>query len=168
VNALLIGALVAAAALTFVLWPLFAAANRPHGRPRREEDVSAPPDSAVRALREIEFDRATGKLGDSDYATLKAEYTTRALAELRATDVAVAASVAGPESAGGDAAEAFVRLARATTRTCHTCDSVCAEPDAVYCSTCGAYLPGSCTKCGARIPESGARYCASCGWELAA
>jgi hypothetical protein len=33
------------------------------------------PESAIDALREIEFDRATGKLSDDDYAALKTEYT---------------------------------------------------------------------------------------------
>ena len=46
--------------------------------------------SAVEALREIEFDRATGKLSDEDYAELKASYTREALAELRAADAGVA------------------------------------------------------------------------------
>ena len=34
------------------------------------------------ALREIEFDRETGKLSDDDYASLKAKYTGEALAAL--------------------------------------------------------------------------------------
>ena len=41
--------------------------------------------SAVDALREIEFDRATGKLSESDYSELKAAYTQRALAVMRAS-----------------------------------------------------------------------------------
>ena len=40
--------------------------------------------SAVDVLREIEFDRATGKLSEADYGSLKSAYTARALAELRA------------------------------------------------------------------------------------
>ena len=46
------------------------------------------PESAIDALREIEFDRATGKLSDDDYAALKAEYTRTALVELRARESA--------------------------------------------------------------------------------
>ena len=41
-------------------------------------------EDAVVALREIEFDRATGKLSDTDYAELKSRYTERALAAMRA------------------------------------------------------------------------------------
>ena len=39
---------------------------------------------AIDALREIEFDRATGKLSDSDYDSLKATYTQRAVGAMRA------------------------------------------------------------------------------------
>src|SRR5713101_285775 len=48
-----------------------------------DEDVS-PRAVALRALKEIEFDRATGKLADADYEDLKAKYTGEALAALRA------------------------------------------------------------------------------------
>jgi hypothetical protein len=34
---------------------------------------------ALRALKEIEFDRATGKLADADYDALKQRYTAEAL-----------------------------------------------------------------------------------------
>src|SRR5213594_420532 len=46
------------------------------------EDVS-PTAVALRALKEIEFDRATGKLSDADYAYLKAQYTAEAVAVMR-------------------------------------------------------------------------------------
>src|SRR3989442_11196200 len=42
---------------------------------------------ALRALKEIEFDRATGKLSDTDYEQLKAKYTEAALAALRGSGV---------------------------------------------------------------------------------
>jgi hypothetical protein len=38
---------------------------------------------AIDALREIEFDRATGKLSDEDYASLKARYTGLAVQAMR-------------------------------------------------------------------------------------
>src|SRR6266849_1729928 len=47
-----------------------------------DEDVS-PRAVAVRALKEIEFDRATGKLSDVDYEALEREYTAAAVAALR-------------------------------------------------------------------------------------
>ena len=77
--ALVIGTLLAVGALAFVLYPVFfpadQSASRAVIRPRESER-----DAAVSALREIEFDRVTGKLSDADYTDLKARYTEQALA----------------------------------------------------------------------------------------
>ena len=43
---------------------------------------------ALAALKEIEFDRETGKLSDADYEFLKQKYTVEALEALRAEDAA--------------------------------------------------------------------------------
>ena len=85
-TALLIGAALAVAALVYVLFPLFDAVAPSRLRVGRGPALA--PESAIDALREIEFDRATGKLSDDDYAALKAEYTRTALVELRARDSA--------------------------------------------------------------------------------
>jgi hypothetical protein len=91
------GVLLAVAAVSYVLRPIF----RPHstegelpgkGGSGRGDDGEDPDDDlspravALRALKEIEFDRATGKLSDADYDALKAKYTTEALAALRVED----------------------------------------------------------------------------------
>lgn len=47
------------------------------------EDDMSPQAVALRALKEIEFDRATGKLSDMDYEQLKAKYTAEAVAAMR-------------------------------------------------------------------------------------
>ncbi len=86
-TALLVGTALAVASLCFVLYPLFRAdisvARRksPHARSRQSP--------AVDALRELEFDRQTGKISDSDYESLKARYTAQALAVMRAGNVPV-------------------------------------------------------------------------------
>ena len=89
---LIAGILLAAGAVYFVLRPLLAAGAAASGTADGGEvEEGADPDDdlspravALRALREIEFDRATGKLSDADYDELKAKYTTEALAALRA------------------------------------------------------------------------------------
>jgi hypothetical protein len=140
--------------------------------------------SAVEALREIEFDRATGKLSDEDYTVLKTGYTRDALVELRAKQgrAAVAAAtavapVAGAPLAGdpvaGDPVEEALRAYRVRQaarrgegRTCPV-DGAPPEPDAVFCSTCGRFLAGSCPTCGAPCDQEGQRFCAACGTGLA-
>jgi len=127
------------------------------------------PSTAVDALREIEFDRETGKLSESDYADLKQRYTREALAELRAAEQgtgsqAVTASVV---SAGLDPVEAAIARARAEVRSCGVCGPR-PEPDAIYCSSCGRYLPEKCGSCGTSIDLVGSRFCSGCGDQLAA
>ena len=188
---LVLGTALALGALTLVLSPLLSgedevraddekkaateAARIKAARARRSGREEEQLDGAVAALREIEFDRETGKLSDSDYAELKTRYTREALAELRAADAreastapttVVAAVVLSPEDAA-DPVEAAIRRARENQRSCGVCGPR-PEPDATYCSSCGRYLPGACTKCGTHVDLVGSRFCSGCGDQLAA
>jgi cytochrome c-type biogenesis protein CcmI len=151
--ALGIGTVLALAAVAFVLYPLLVA-----GRPQARAEIpdETPGSTAVEALREIEFDRQTGKLSDADYASLRASYTERALAELRTEPAAVP-----------DPVEVLVLGFRAQRRTCAE-HGARPESDAAYCSECGRYLAGACPTCRAAITEPAARFCAGCGNALAA
>jgi hypothetical protein len=172
--ALVVGTLLAVAALAFVLYPLFFASGEDNGaraqlraaaRDAPSHDRGTPAmDLAVVALREIEFDRATGKLSEADYTQLKERYTRAALTAMRGSAGATAPmATLRPD----DAIEAAVREYRATHVDCPSCGPR-PESDAVFCSTCGRYLLGRCIRCGARVQEADARYCAACGTSLAA
>lgn len=128
--ALLAGTVLAVGGLAFVLYPLFFPVSEHVSRGESGREI--PDDSAILALREIEFDRATGKLSESDYAELKTAYSARALRELREMNASAAAVPVDP-------IEARVRAFRMTHRECPTC-GLRPEPDAVYCSTCGGLL----------------------------
>ena len=155
VIALVVGTALAIGALAFVLYPLFF--DQPVARatpPPRVESWSD--DVAVAALREIEFDRATGKLSEADYAQLKEQYTRQALARMRRAP--------GVEE---DDLEATIRAYRAERPACERCGPR-PEAAAIFCSNCGQYLPGRCEQCGQRVEEAGARFCSACGHRLAA
>ncbi len=151
----------AAAAVYFVLRPILlpsapAAIDDPGADP--DDDLS-PRAVALRALKEIEFDRATGKLGDDDYDSLKRRYTTEAVQALRAGEAEVGPAIA----------PAVRPLASARPLTCPT-HGMRPEGDAVYCSECGRRLeaaPGFCSRCGVAM-EPDARFCAACGRRVAA
>jgi ribosomal protein L40E len=161
--ALAIGTLLVVVALAYVLYPLvFApAASNVRATTRVTRIREGGDEDAVVALREIEFDRATGKLSDADYGELKARYTQSALASMRATS--------GPGAPGdvADVVEATVLAYRARLKICARCGPR-PEPDAVYCSNCGAYLDEKCAGCGRAVEEAGAAFCAGCGRQLAA
>lgn len=164
-TALLIGAALAVVALLYVLFPLFDNAA-PSPKLPRSRPVEAP-ETAIDALREIEFDKATGKLSDADYAALKAEYTRTALVELRARGEPAVAAPNVAVADGVDPAEAAVSRYRSTRRECDTCGPR-PEPDPAFCSNCGKYLKGKCMQCGATVDAPASRFCANCGSSLAA
>jgi hypothetical protein len=119
-------------------------------------------DRALAALREIEFDRATGKLSDDDFHRMTATYQAEALEALRAVDAAAGASSDGPRGsplaartrprdpgessrpADDDAVEALIAETRAAAR----------ERKQRFCAECGTPLEGTgkfCVECGVAV-----------------
>jgi hypothetical protein len=164
-------ALVGLAAVCLVLQPLIAPG--PPARPVFEplDPEETPRGVALAALKEIEFDRETGKLSDEDYAFLKGKYTGAALEALRAE--------AALQAAGDGDVEvmiaARVRALRSAATSAPPGAAVCSacgprpEPDAVFCSSCGRRLNpgGACAGCGAELGPA-SRFCARCGTGVAA
>ena len=155
VLALVAGTALAIGALAFVLIPLFFSVGNGSARPTRSRAEAE--DSPIVALREIEFDRATGKLSETDYAELRKTYADRALRELRGANVTL--------SEPADSIEARVRTYRLSHRECATC-GLRPEVDAIYCSTCGTYLDRVCPACAADVTEPSAAFCSGCGGSL--
>jgi len=134
VVAAAIVALLAIVALAYVGTPL--------RRPRRSADEPAQPApqrpppvtdaearkrAALAALMDLEEERAVGKLSDSDFLELRAEYEAEAIAALKQLDIAVLA----PD----DPLEAEIAAYRLR----------------LQCPACGALRPaeGTCPRCGA-------------------
>jgi hypothetical protein len=162
IAALVVGTLLAVGVLSFVLYPIFfAVSSAPRSAPRPRQSER---EAAVAALREIEFDRATGKLSDDDYSELKSRYTGEAVLAMRRE--AVPSSGAGGRPTD-DEVDAAVLAYRRATHTCPTCGPR-PEADAAFCSNCGRYLHDRCAGCGAPVVALDARYCLNCGNRLAA
>jgi hypothetical protein len=171
-------ALEAAAAtlvLVLVLWLVFGPLLE-----RRGVEAGAlppePPDleetrrgAALLALKEIEFDRATGKLNDADYELLKSRYSVEAVAALKEEEGGIATTSDDPDAMiaarvsalrSGGALETSVSCARCGPRP---------ETGARFCSSCGLPVgaPTACRSCGSALP-SGGRFCPGCGARAAA
>ncbi len=87
---LMLGALlVTAAVVIYVLYPIITGAQAPLER-LDDEPTEAEMRKAValKALRDVEYERAMGKLDDGDYELLKAELSSEALAALQAEEEA--------------------------------------------------------------------------------
>ncbi|MEZ4412155.1 MAG: zinc ribbon domain-containing protein [Gemmatimonadales bacterium] len=166
---------IAAAALVglSLLWLVFEPLFTAHGaRPADIINVDALEDLedtrsgvALAALKEIEFDRETGKLSDNDYDFLKQKYTVEALSAFRAEDQG---SPAADIEAQVAARVATLRDDGRTAVACGACGAH-AGPGSRFCPECGKPLggPAACPKCGTDLP-SGSRFCAACGGRVAA
>lgn len=108
---LIVGTALALFALAFVLHPLFFPPSRTYDQSVIRQIAARPRTPAVDALREIEFDKETGKLSEGDYDALRVSYTEQALDELR-QGTRVACPNCGPRP----------------------------ETDARFCSNCGTTL----------------------------
>jgi hypothetical protein len=172
--------LVGIAALWFVLQPLISPRSSTPLSFQPLDPEETPKGIALAALKEIEFDRETGKLSDDDYELLKAKYTVAAVEALRrdqaeevSTDVEalIAARVRSlrfdTATTSSDTSPILSPVSGAVA-ACETCGPR-PEPDAVFCSTCGFPLTSRqyCDPCGARLLP-GSRFCEACGRPVAA
>jgi hypothetical protein len=173
----LAAAVLGLAALFLVLQPVMS--GRPIKPPAFEplDPEETPKGAALAALKEIEFDRETGKLSDADYELLKTKYTGQALEALRADDATgdaqaetgdVEAMIAARARTLRFAATSAPPSSPGATPTCALCGPR-PEADAIFCSDCGTRLPlaGTCAGCNAPLgPDS--RFCERCGAAVAA
>jgi hypothetical protein len=165
-------AIVGVLALWLVLRPLTGSAtlSLPPNEPVDPEET--PKGIALSALKEIEFDRETGKLSEADYEFLKAKYTGAALEALRAdsddVEAMIAAKVRAIRSASAPASSDAPADPAPLNLSCPTCGPR-PEADAVFCSSCGRRLPSRspCDRCGAAL-RPGSRFCDGCGRQVAA
>lgn len=119
--------IVGVALLWLVLQPIVLPVDEPAELLDIPDPEETPRGRALLALKEIEFDRATGKLSDEDYASLHARYTTAALVALAS------------EPSASDRVEALIAERTASRR------------GGRFCTECGTSLPGDakfCAQCG--------------------
>jgi hypothetical protein len=156
-----------AAAVGFAAWRTFApvsADDEPTGSPvlagRTRAALEREKTLALRSIKELEFDRAMGKVSDKDFAEMSARLRIRAAGLINQLDAgegyrdeidkAVASRLAtmsrgaaAPKAeAGGSAVHTVVPPAKdpiPPTRLCNACGTV-NEADALFCKHCGAGL----------------------------
>lgn len=137
--------LLVGAAVVFILQPLLsgreASLERTEDEPTEAEAVRR---VKLLALRDVEYDYATGKLDEADYRSLKRELSAEALQALEGAEPDAGRPTDGDEVAVEVPAEVERAIARAreglrTGLTCTTCGHVNPSGSS-FCSSCGAEL----------------------------
>lgn len=140
------GGLLAAAVVLYVLLPLI---RGQHALLHRTEEESTEEEYrerlALTALRDVEYDYATGKLDEEDYRRLKGELSVEALRVLEGERDRI--SETPDEPASGDrrrtdpleAEIARIRRGLQEGRTCRRCAHV-NPPESRFCGRCGQRL----------------------------
>lgn len=169
VGALAVGALV----FWLVFSPMLFPGSRQAMPPEPVADEETRSGIALLALKEIEFDRATGKLSDGDYEMLKERYSREALLALDQDQAAERREVATADP------ESLVAARLSQLRSAHVAGDpappLCPgcgprpEPDALFCSSCGRTLlrTAFCVSCGSPLAAD-SPFCAGCGTRVAA
>lgn len=141
--ALIGGVLLAAGVALFILEPVFSGRSAAlYGGDDDFDEGAARRRVALTALRDLEYDRATGKLDDEDYEGLKLELSREALMHL------------GPTREAGEVAETeAVRAARQLEDEIARIRQAIRE--GMQCASCD------------HVNSIGARYCGHCGKRLA-
>lgn len=155
----------ALAVAAFVLWPLWSGSRRHTGAADGEtpdgiSEAGGPAQGAdvyVRALRELELDRALGHLSEADYQELAQRYELRAAAALHAHERASVEL----EQRIEQAVLALRRRNNGLARPTKSVPSLRARDGVLRCPSCGATVPAKrfCGECGAALesPAGGAR-----------
>jgi ribosomal protein L40E len=119
----------------------------------------------LRALKDLEYERAVGKVTEEDFETLTKQYRARAVEILaridrdlapwrkKAEDAVQRRLEKGPEP---KAAEPV-----AAARACPACRAA-NDVDATFCKKCGQALPRGCAGCGT-ANDADATFCKKCG-----
>jgi hypothetical protein len=129
----ILAVLVGMVALLLVLRPLFRPPSYHVEIPEPLDPEETPRGVALTALKEIDFDRETGKLSEADYHFLKVKYTTAALEAIRAEETKAVPTERHP--------------------SCRSCGPR-PELDAVFCSTCGLRIGSDATLLPAASPAA--------------
>ena len=185
-GSLLLGLALLLLVAFIVARPILERRDMPDQEISRADQLVAERESLLAALRDLDFDHATGKISDEDYTPQRAQFVAQGVAILKHLDAlgpalpehavsaedeierAVAARRrsslerrATPAARAVQSADDLIEAAVAARRKPAPAQRPAPAPDGVTCSNCGALAkPGDrfCPKCGRVL----ARVCPTC------
>lgn len=153
---LLIGLLLLIGLILFVVQPL-RRAQRMSMSESELDALSAQRETLYTQIRELDFDHATGKVTDADYAPLRERLVAQAADVLRAID---APQVEAPVAMSDDAIEAQIAARRK-----HKPGRATTFDDEIEATIAARRHKSVCPNCGKAV-NAGDAFCAKCGSPL--
>lgn len=182
--------LLTVAVVVYVISPIIQDRHAPMDSDDGASDAHAKKRTALMALRDVEYDLATGKLDQADYEVLKAELSAEALAAVKAEEHILGGPSRTPAGTGaaGSTADSVVASEDAAARVVQSPPASdgpgVLEPSAGGASAEMAIAPAlddleakiarlraglrdgtTCTAC-AQVNRVGSRFCTNCGRPL--
>ncbi len=157
-----------AIAVTFVLYPVFTAApaTAPSELDESEPALSELSDKKAmlyESIQDLDFEKAAGKVSDTDYETARTHYLAQVSAVMEKMD-ALAPQKQKPIKSTEKAAKRKQKLEGDIA--CESCGE--ANPKGSnFCLECGKPIAATCASCGESLPAK-ARFCNACGEKVTA
>lgn len=135
----IVGLLIVAVSAIYVAWPLLTGSGDadPVAEFSEASALEKEKDSALEAIREIDFDLRVGKISEEDHVGLRADLEKRALAAMTALDSSTAEPALRAVAGQGEK-----RNSEAAAGFCPGCGQQF-KRDARFCIGCGKKLPKS-------------------------
>lgn len=152
-----------AVSLGAVAYPLLATPRlREDIRSGEAEELAEEKDSALAAIRDLEFEHDVGNLSEEDFASLREDYSERAAKVLRRVDLRSAELPQPALAEPGDDSEESMGNEQEEAEYCGACREPVAREDR-HCGGCGAFLvEDMCAQCGRQLDDDD-RFCPQCG-----
>ena len=151
------GLFLAAGVMLFILEPVFSGRGAPlYDGGDDHDEGAARRRVALTALRDLEYDRATGKLDERDYGRLRTELTREALRHLDPGEGRGGGVDPPMDRASSELEAEIARLRRAIREgmQCTACEKV-NKPGSRFCGRCGKGLGGAGGAVGGGSPRTG-------------
>jgi hypothetical protein len=156
ISSILIGILLLVISVAYVILPFRQKRQKARGPLKHADHLPGQREAVLSALRDLDFDFKTGKVGEEDYQPLRAQL------------LAEAARYMEEEEKGEDRLEQMIQARRTGKRQGHACPR-CESPvrdGQRFCSKCGCELSNElCPSCGKKI-QFGDVFCSSCGNQI--
>ena len=148
--------------VAFVLYPVFA--NEAYGPIGLDEtqselrDLEEKKAQILSNIKDLDFEKASGKLTDADYESSRNDYMAQAAAVITRID---ALAPQKPKKKKSAKSKRTAPESKAETITCASCGE--ANPkSSKFCLDCGSPVEARCGACGETLPTA-AKFCNACG-----